>query len=203
MPTWFKRQRALTAATKEREGNDKIVLSPSEPWVLKVLHGDDVDEGRNPEQSQARGGDEEDVIHATTMLTTTTSGQTTSTFLDSWIPEVISDQDVGLVAMFNEVWHKLEDSTTTAVQMTVGGGDGNADEDDLSMLSMFRQVGGAAATEFENGRRVLTHATIQQMKWAIQQAMEAWKTHAALLTTGQSQQEKNRNIFLPDTMYEI
>ena len=70
------------------------------------------------------------------------------------------------------------------------------------MVAMFREAGSAAAEELHTGRRMLTQATLAQIKWAIQQAMEMLK-HTPLLMSAFHQDDRDRNIFLADTMFEI
>ena len=194
MPTWmFKRQRALVAATQA--AND--IATTKRLLNLAEITSD---QDAAMEEQEVRGEEALpveaaalDVREALELSSGAAANNNNKTmFLDSWIPDVIADQDTGMVAMFNELWHELE---AGPVQMV-------ATDPQLSMVAMFRETGHAASLELESGRRVLTTTTMAQIKWAIQQAMEMLK-HTPLLMSAFHQDDRDRNIFLADTMFEI
>lgn len=194
MPTWlFKRQRALVAATQA--ANDIATTK-------RLLNLAEITSDQDVAMEEARGEEEEEALPVEAALdvrealevsagTAANDNNNNKTmFLDSWIPDIIADQDTGVVAMFNELWHELEAGPMRMV----------ATDPQLSMVAMFRETGHAASLELESGRRVLTATTMAQIKWAIQQAMTFFK-HTPLLMAHQD--DGDRNIFLADTMFEI
>eukprot|EP00977_Amphora_coffeiformis_P025334 scaffold19245_cov199-Amphora_coffeaeformis.AAC.29 len=98
---------------------------------------------------------------------------TTEPFLDSWLTNnVITDQENGMIAMFNELWHEIEGSSagirdSPAIRML-------ATDPDDSMVAMFREIGTAARDELASGRRALTMVLMMQMEWAIHRAVGVW-----------------------------
>ena len=188
---WFRRQRAIVGATRDGISYSKSALDDLLVWEITAGDDDvrkddvrDLEEPRLDAVAQVR--EEEDNVEPIP--------STTTIFLDSWIPEVIGDKETGMVAMFNELWHEMEEGPVRMV----------ATDQDNGMVAMFRQAGSSAVEEFEAGRRVLTQATLQQIKWTLQQAMELLKnTPLLMMMATQDQQQHNRNIFLTDTMFEI
>ena len=186
MPTWFKR-RSLNVATKGAKGNKTLTVQPYPlERSVEVFENDARQDERIVEDlDEVR---EEDSLHAAASV----ERPIPPTLLDSWIPDVIKDKEDGMLAMFNEFWREMENGPV-AVQML-------ATDQEHSMLAMFREVGTTAADEFHAGRRALSKATMEQIKWAIQQAFQVWKQSGWMLP---SSNDVDRNIFLPDSMFEI
>ena len=185
---WFKRQRALVEATKSTQPAPKSHSSSTSSTLLDGVEF-------SSEEATALENDQA-LLQEAREPTCEEDTLATTTFLDSWIPEVITDKDAGMVAMFNDIWHELESGPVRMM---------TSEKDDHGMVAMFREVGAAAAAEYHAGRRVLTTATLTQIKWALQQALILWKQSGFLLLKSSSEmfEEKHRNMFLTDTMFEI
>ena len=194
--------RNLFKSRATKDANGGFVKSTTDIYSLNVEVGSEVVEEDEwnmqvMESRQAEQGDEMRDEQQVDISNNSHSNNNKSAFLDSWLGDnnVITDQENGMVAMFNELWHEIERNRNSSLVVGMV-----ATDPDDSMVAMFREIGTAAKHEIRAGRRVLTAVLLMQMEWAIHQAVGVWNK-AGLLTNSHATSSETRTITTAETSH--